>query len=228
MSTPASPPAYSIPVGIEDEKRLAAEAAVELVEPGMAVGLGTGTTVAYFLPALAARRLDLRCVATSVQPSRRPPAGSGSSRALRRARPPRPRRRRRRPDRARRLARQGRRRCAHAREDRRRGGGPLRRHRIVGQGRRASRAARPTRADRLRPLGDHSRARRRGAPRRRTTPDGGVIADFLGRIDDPGALAARLDATPGVVAHGLFAPTLVSEIIVARGEQLSRFTPPGT
>src|SRR5215213_2601401 len=32
----------------------------------MTVGLGTGTTVAYLLPALAARGLTLRCVATSV------------------------------------------------------------------------------------------------------------------------------------------------------------------
>src|SRR5262252_9579356 len=32
----------------------------------MRVGLGTGSTVAFLLPALAARELDLRCVATSV------------------------------------------------------------------------------------------------------------------------------------------------------------------
>src|SRR6202046_2776963 len=31
----------------------------------MTVGLGTGSTVAYLLPALAARHLDVRCVATS-------------------------------------------------------------------------------------------------------------------------------------------------------------------
>ncbi len=51
----------------DDEKRLAAEAAAELVESGMTVGLGTGSTVAHLLPALARRGLtDLRCVATSV------------------------------------------------------------------------------------------------------------------------------------------------------------------
>ena len=49
----------------EDEKRLAAEASAELVEDGMTVGLGTGSTVAYLLPALARRELDIRCVATS-------------------------------------------------------------------------------------------------------------------------------------------------------------------
>src|SRR5262245_56260704 len=32
----------------------------------MTVGLGTGSTVAFLLPALAARGLDLRCVATSL------------------------------------------------------------------------------------------------------------------------------------------------------------------
>src|SRR5262245_31210385 len=51
---------------VEREKKLAAEAAAQLVEDGMRVGLGTGSTVAYLLPALAARPLKLRCVATSV------------------------------------------------------------------------------------------------------------------------------------------------------------------
>src|SRR5437763_3553344 len=53
------------PEGIEHEKQLAAQAAAQLVEDGMTVGLGTGSTVAYLLPALAARGLELRCVATS-------------------------------------------------------------------------------------------------------------------------------------------------------------------
>ena len=51
--------------GVEDEKRLAAEAAAGLIEGGMTVGLGTGSTVAYLLPALARRNLAIRCVATS-------------------------------------------------------------------------------------------------------------------------------------------------------------------
>src|SRR3954454_3422287 len=52
---------------LDSEKKLAAEAAAELVEDGMAVGVGTGLTAAHLLPALAARRLtDIRCVATSV------------------------------------------------------------------------------------------------------------------------------------------------------------------
>jgi ribose 5-phosphate isomerase A len=52
-------------VSTDGKKRLAAEAAAELVEDGMHVGLGTGSAVAFLLPALAARSLDLRCVATS-------------------------------------------------------------------------------------------------------------------------------------------------------------------
>ena len=40
----------------DTEKRLAAEAAAELVEGGMTVGLGTGSTVAHLLPAIARAR----------------------------------------------------------------------------------------------------------------------------------------------------------------------------
>jgi ribose 5-phosphate isomerase A len=47
------------------------------------------------------------------------------------------------------------------------------------------------------------------------SPDGGLIADYLGPIDDPRSLAQRLGATPGVVEHGLFEPELVSAVIVA-------------
>src|SRR3954466_3672193 len=47
------------------DKRAAAEFAAGLVEDGMRVGLGTGSTVAPLLPALAARGLTLRCVSTS-------------------------------------------------------------------------------------------------------------------------------------------------------------------
>src|SRR4029453_3277895 len=54
-------------VNLDSEKKLAAGAAAELIADGMRVGLGTGSTVAHLLPAIAARRLKgLRCVATSV------------------------------------------------------------------------------------------------------------------------------------------------------------------
>jgi ribose 5-phosphate isomerase A len=47
------------------QKRAAGEAAAQLVESGMIVGLGTGSTAAWFVRALAARELDVTCVATS-------------------------------------------------------------------------------------------------------------------------------------------------------------------
>jgi ribose 5-phosphate isomerase A len=58
------------------------------------------------------------------------------------------------------------------------------------------------------------------------SPDGGVIADYQGDVDDPEALGARFDATPGVVEHGLFPPSLVYEILVARGDKVQRLVPP--
>jgi ribose 5-phosphate isomerase A len=47
------------------QKRAAGEAAAGLVEAGMLVGLGTGSTAAWFVRALAERRLEVTCVATS-------------------------------------------------------------------------------------------------------------------------------------------------------------------
>ncbi|MGH6800053.1 MAG: ribose-5-phosphate isomerase RpiA, partial [Methylocella sp.] len=52
----------------DDAKRLAAGKAVELVIPGMRLGLGTGTTAAHFVALLGARvakGLDVICVPTS-------------------------------------------------------------------------------------------------------------------------------------------------------------------
>lgn len=49
----------------EEQKRIAGEAAAQLVEPGMTVGLGTGSTAAWFVKALAARRIEVRGVPTS-------------------------------------------------------------------------------------------------------------------------------------------------------------------
>ena len=48
------------------QKQRAGEAAAAIIQPGMTVGLGTGSTAAWFVRALAARNLpDLRCVPTS-------------------------------------------------------------------------------------------------------------------------------------------------------------------
>ncbi len=49
----------------DDQKRAAGEAAAALVEAGMVVGLGTGSTAAWFVKALAARKLDIVGVPTS-------------------------------------------------------------------------------------------------------------------------------------------------------------------
>ncbi len=52
-------------VSNELEKQRAAEASVSLVREGMIVGLGTGSTAAWFVKALGARKLDITCIATS-------------------------------------------------------------------------------------------------------------------------------------------------------------------
>lgn len=49
----------------DEAKRAAGEAAADLVEPGMRLGLGTGSTVAYFLDALAGRGVEVAGVPTS-------------------------------------------------------------------------------------------------------------------------------------------------------------------
>jgi ribose 5-phosphate isomerase A len=57
---------------------------------------------------------------------------------------------------------------------------------------------------------------------REPSPDGGRIADHLAPFEDPAAVAARFDATPGVVGHGLFSPELVSDVLVAEGDTVRR------
>ncbi|MBT9469787.1 MAG: ribose-5-phosphate isomerase RpiA [Pseudomonadota bacterium] len=48
------------------QKKASGEAAAQLVENGMVVGLGTGSTAAWFVKALAARKLDILGVPTSL------------------------------------------------------------------------------------------------------------------------------------------------------------------
>jgi ribose 5-phosphate isomerase A len=208
----------------DDEKRLAAEAAAELVESGMTVGLGTGSTVAHLLPALSRRGLaDLRCVATSVATS----------------------------DQARSLGIPVEDFDALARLDIaidgtdevtpdgwliKGGGGAHLREKIVAaaadrfvviadSSKPVERFARPVPlelfafglASTLARLGDDV-ALRDGWP---PSPDGGLIADYSGPgLDDPATLAARLEADPGVAAQGLFPPTLVSDLFVAAGDEV--------
>jgi ribose 5-phosphate isomerase A len=58
------------PAEVESQKRAAAERALELVRPGMIVGLGTGSTARYFIDGLARRvreGLKVRGVVTSIE-----------------------------------------------------------------------------------------------------------------------------------------------------------------
>jgi ribose 5-phosphate isomerase A len=207
--------------GSEAEKRRAAEAAAERVRDGELVGLGTGTTVAHLLPALAARRLSIRCVATS-------PATEHTARAL--GLDVEPFKHLIRLD----VAIDGADQIARGGWLIKGGGGAQTREKIVAAAaerfivigsseKLVERLAPPVPLELLdfgldATLAALEPVRLRDAPR---SPDGGLIADYLGSIDDPAALAARLSATPGVIGHGLFPPALTSEIIVAHGRQLT-------
>lgn len=73
---PVSTQARRVSGGAEELKRRAAEAAIEYVESGMVLGLGTGSTVAHFLDLLAAALkagtlTDIVGVPTSVHTERR-------------------------------------------------------------------------------------------------------------------------------------------------------------
>ena len=213
--------------GTDTEKRVAAEAAAQLVEAGMTVGLGTGSTVAYLLPALAARELTgLRCVATSVATEEQarelgiPVEDFDSLRRLD-------------------IAIDGTDEVAPDGWLIKGGGGAHLREKVVAAA--ADRfvviadASKPVDALRgpvpleLFGFGAASTLGRLGAeveprdvPR---SPDGGLIADSRGPIGDPAALAARLEADPGIAAHGLFPPSLVHDVLVATGEAVSHTRP---
>ena len=204
-----------------DEKRLAAEAAAELVVAGMAVGLGTGSTVGYFLPALAARRLAIRCVATSLETER-------AARELGLDLEP--------FDALDRLdlAVDGADQVAPDGWLVKGGGAAQTRERIVAAAderlvvivssdKLVERLGPPVPLE-LHAFGLQATLRRLGDATLRDvppTPDGGLIADYSGSVGDPAALATRLDADPGVVSHGLFPPALVSLVLIGRGQSVN-------
>jgi ribose 5-phosphate isomerase A len=204
-------------VSVEDDKRVAAQYAATLVEPGMRVGLGTGSTVAPLLPALAARNLPgLRCVATSVETDRR-------ARALGLAVEP--------FDTLERLdiAIDGADQIAPDFWLVKGGGRAHTREKIVAAAsdrfvvigtaiKLVARIGPPVPLE-LHPFGLASTLARLGSARLREgppSPDGGAIADWIGPVEDPEALAARLDATVGVVAHGLFPGAWVADVVIGR------------
>jgi ribose 5-phosphate isomerase A len=205
---------------IAAEKRVAAEAAAALVEDGMRVGLGTGTTVAQLVPALGRRALAITCAATS-------PATEELARAH--GLDVRPFTDLDRLD----LAIDGADQVDPAGWLVKGGGGAHTRERIVAAA--ADRFVVIVSSDKPVPrlhapvplellafglaatmhaLGD---AVLRDAP---PTPDGGVLADYSGKIGDPSVLSERLDAVPGVVSHGLFPPSMVSTVLIARGDDV--------
>src|SRR5213078_2655575 len=65
-------------------------------------------------------------------------------------------------------------------------------------------------------IGASGDVRRRDVP---LSPDGGVIADYFGEVADPAQLASTLEAVPGMLAHGLFPPALLSDLIVGQGAE---------
>jgi ribose 5-phosphate isomerase A len=212
---------------LEAGKRAAAEAAAEEIRDGMRLGLGTGSTVAQLLPAIAARGLrDLRCVATSI---------ATAELATAHGIPVEPFDTLDRLD----LAIDGADQIAPDGWIVKGGGGAHVREKIA-----AAAADRfvviadatkmvdtlappvplellafglPATLAALKQLGPV--AIRPGLP---SSPDGNVIADYRGPIGDPAALAALLSATPGVVDHGLFAPALTAEVIVASATGVQR------
>lgn len=207
---------------LEREKLLAAEAAAELVEDGMLLGLGTGSTAAYFLPAVARRRLRLRCVATS-------PRTEAAARDL--GLPLEPFAGIRRLD----LAVDGADQIDPSGWLVKGGGAAHTREKVVAAA--ADRfvviASSDKLVERVRPpvplellaFGHAATLARLGHVRLRDappTPDGGVLADWTGPIEDPAALAAQLSGTPGVVDHGLFPPHLVSKRLVGRNGSVER------
>ena len=181
----------------------------------MRVGLGTGTTVAYLLPELAAGRKRLRCVATS-------PATELAARALGLT--------------VEALDEVGELDIAIDGADQvdpggwliMGGGGSHTREKIVAASARrfvviasadkAVEALAPPVPLELVPFAVEHVLAAAGSARLRDverSPDGGVIADYLGPVGDPRELAARLSAVPGVVEHGLFPPEMVSLVLIA-------------
>jgi ribose 5-phosphate isomerase A len=201
---------------LEALKRAAAGAAAALVADGMRLGLGTGSTVAHLLPALAARGLrDLRCVATSA---------ATAEQAVALGLPVEPFDTLDRLD----LAIDGADQVAPDGWLVKGGGGAHVREKVVAAASdRFVVIADATKVvDALRPpvplellafglaatlAAVAPAAVRPGMP---PSPDGNVIADYYGAIGDPVALAARLDAIPGVVGHGLFPSAMVTDVLI--------------
>lgn len=212
--------------GSETEKRAAARAAAALVRDGELVGLGSGSTVAHLFPALAERGLRIRCVAAS-------PASEQAARAA--GLDVRPFEHLERLD----VAIDGADQITRDGWLIKGGGAAHTREKIVaaaaerfivigGAEKLVDALAPPVPLELLEfglaaTLAALAPTSLRDVPR---SPDGGIIADYHGPIDDPARLAASLSATPGVVDHGIFPPNLTSVAIIAQGEETFTFELP--
>jgi ribose 5-phosphate isomerase A len=202
----------------DGEKRAAAETAAMVVESGMTVGLGTGSTVAFLLPALARRSLDIRCVATSVRTEhdarqlglrvetfdeidRFDVAIDGADQIA--------------PDGW--LVKGGG--AAHTRE--KLVAAAAERFVVIADSSKTVAALHGPIPLELLSFGLQATLRRIGPVSLRdvpASPDGGVIADYEGPVDEPATLAGWLTSIPGIVEHGLFPPEMVSTVLVGRGD----------
>jgi ribose 5-phosphate isomerase A len=208
---------------VDQEKRLAAEAAADLVEDGMRVGLGTGSTVAFLLPALAARGLRLRCVSTSPHTTEiarelgMTVESFGGAEALDELD----------------IAIDGADQvdpsgwlvkgggAAHTRE--KAVAAAANRFVVIVSSDKLVERLRPPIPLELLEFGLAATLRRLATVRLRDvprSPDCGVIADFTGEFGSARELADQLSATVGVVDHGLFSPTIVTDVLAARGTQV--------
>jgi ribose 5-phosphate isomerase A len=196
---------------------LAAAAAAALVAPGAVVGLGTGATVGHLLPLLAARHITHVHVATSAATERiagdlglevRPfedidrldVAIDGADQIA--------------PDGW--LVKGGG--GAHTRE--KVVAAAADRFIVIASSNKLVSALRPPVPVELLQFGAAATLRSIAPARLRDaarSPDGGLIADYLGAFAAPAALDRWLSEVPGIVGHGLFGPELVSDIIVAEG-----------
>ena len=207
-------------VGVEGEKRLAAEEASELVEDGMLVGLGTGTTIAFLLDAIA--RCAPKCVFVASSPRTEVAARTlglnvqpfGDIARLD-------------------LAIDGADQITPDGWLIKGGGGAHTREKIVAAAAErfvviadSSKIVDALRAPvplELSPFGLAATLREletcdvRSSSR---SPDGGVLADYHGTVAVPYELSRWLSAIPGVIAHGLFAPEMVSELLVGTRDRV--------
>lgn len=214
-------------MSIDEEKRLAAETAVALIQPDARVGLGTGTTVAFLLMAIA--RLDIKAYYVTTSPHTEDAARAlgiatqafdtfdeldlaidGADQIA--------------PDGWLVKGRGG----AHLRE--KIVATAARRFVVIADSSKPVAALHAPVPLELRRFGLEATLRELDSVTLRDvelSPDGGVLGDYHGDVGEPRELAERLASIPGVSAHGLFAPHIVSDVIVATGKTVSTTAPGG-